>query len=237
MDWDARIFRYCERGGDAGFWAEPLNAATNGAFLIAAGLALRQLLQNRGKRPLAPEFALVGLIFAMGIGSFLFHTYATRWASFADTGPIGVFMLAYLCYALRRFLHLNWILTGLLLAGFMGTLSYAGSIKCDVGIAGGAGGAPGACLNGTAGYVPAWMALVAVTAFACAKHHPAWRLLAGGSAVLFISLVIRTVDWEFCHETLMAGHRLGTHFLWHVLNATMLYLLALAAIRHGAARR
>ena len=34
MDWSAPVSQYCERA-DASFWAEPLNAATNAAFLIA----------------------------------------------------------------------------------------------------------------------------------------------------------------------------------------------------------
>ena len=59
MDWDARIFRYCERGGDAAFWAEPVNAATNAAFIIAALLALRELLRDywAQRRPLDAEVA------------------------------------------------------------------------------------------------------------------------------------------------------------------------------------
>ena len=35
MTWTAPIDAYCERL-DAGFWAEPLNAATNLAFILAA---------------------------------------------------------------------------------------------------------------------------------------------------------------------------------------------------------
>jgi hypothetical protein len=29
------------------------------------------------------------------------------------------------------------------------------------------------------------------------------------------------------------GHRLGTHFMWHILNAVTLYLLLMGAIRFG----
>ena len=39
-DWLAPICAYCERG-DPGFWAEPVNALSNGAFLVAAALATR----------------------------------------------------------------------------------------------------------------------------------------------------------------------------------------------------
>jgi hypothetical protein len=34
MDW-GKVYSYCERGGDPTFWAEPLNAISNGAFIIA----------------------------------------------------------------------------------------------------------------------------------------------------------------------------------------------------------
>ncbi|SDT92452.1 hypothetical protein SAMN05428979_0445 [Stappia sp. ES.058] len=34
MDWTASVDAYCERVGTA-FWAEPVNALTNAAFLVA----------------------------------------------------------------------------------------------------------------------------------------------------------------------------------------------------------
>ena len=36
MDW-SKVYSYCERGGDPGFWAEPLNAISNGAFYWLGG--------------------------------------------------------------------------------------------------------------------------------------------------------------------------------------------------------
>ena len=94
MDWGAKIYNYCERGGDPAFWAEPLNAVSNAAFIIAALFATREFfLRPSGQRGLA-EAGLILLVYVIGIGNFLFHTYATRWASIADTAPIGLFMLA-----------------------------------------------------------------------------------------------------------------------------------------------
>ena len=46
MDWTAQIDGYCERL-DGAFWAEPLNAWTNLAFLLAAWVMARRL---RGAR-------------------------------------------------------------------------------------------------------------------------------------------------------------------------------------------
>ena len=48
MDW-GKVYNYCERGGDPGFWAEPLNAISNGAFVIAGLIAAWQLTRSPRK--------------------------------------------------------------------------------------------------------------------------------------------------------------------------------------------
>jgi hypothetical protein len=233
MDWHEKIYRYCERGSDPAFWAEPVNAVTNGAFIVAALFAARALMgKPAGTRGVA-EGCLVALILAMGAGSFLFHTFATRWASLTDTAPIGIFMLAYLAYALRRLLGFDWVLVAAGLLAFIGALYLAGEAQCRPGHLPVTIAAHGACLNGTAGYVPALAALAAIAVALAARGHPAWRFLAAASAVFLASMTFRTVDWDVCDATLVAGHRVGTHFLWHLLNATTLYILVMAGIRHG----
>lgn len=233
MAWDDRIFRYCERGQDASFWAEPFNAISNAAFLIAALLAVRELMRReRGARGSA-EAGLIAVVFAIGIGSFLFHTFATRWASYADTGPIGLFMIAYLGYALRRFLGLYWLLVALAIAGFVWSLQVAGGVACRPALLPITAAANAPCLNGTAGYVPAWLVMVLLAIVLAAMRHPAWRLLGAASVALLVSMTLRTLDLEWCGLTQIAGRARGTHALWHLLNATALYLLLLAAIRHG----
>lgn len=233
MELDGKIFRYCERGADPAFWAEPLNAVSNAAFLIAATAAFLHWWRLPRHEQGSAELLLVGLLAAIGTGSFLFHTLATRWAAYADTVPIGLFMLFYLAYALRRFLGLGWGLVVLGLVAFVGSLQFAGSVSCSVGLISAVDAARHPCLNGTAGYVPALLALAAVASVLMVKGHPAARLLAAASIVFLVSMVFRTIDWEICARTVLAGHRLGTHFLWHILNAVLLYLLLLAALRHG----
>ena len=51
------------------------------------------------------------------------------------------------------------------------------------------------------------------------------------AAIFIVSLALRIVDLDICD-----AFPLGTHFLWHVLNAVLLYLLlrgALARTRSG----
>lgn len=235
MSLGEKIFIYCERGQDPSFWAEPLNAVTNAAFLIAALVAARDYLAEPPARRTAAAALLVALTFVIGIGSFLFHTFATRWASLADTIPIALFMLAYFGFLLRRFLGLNWILVLLGLGAFYATIRYAGTIQCNYGdllpITSRAGAR---CLNGTVTYAPAFLGLLGSAIVLAALRHPAWRYLALASGVFLISMTFRTLDVELCELTSLGGHVRGSHFMWHVLNGLTLYILLRAAIRHGA---
>lgn len=232
----AEIFRYCERGQDAGFWAEPINAVSNGAFIIAAIVAAAMLARTRPAREAAWEWLLVAVLFAIGVGSFLFHTYATRWAAVADVAPIGVFMFAYLGYALRRFLALPWLAVAAGLALFAYAMQLADGIECRVTLVSVVEAARGPCLNGTAAYTPAFGAMLLIGLVLAMKRHPAARYLLGAAGVFLVSMLFRTVDFEVCALTRFAGRAIGTHFMWHILNATTLFLLALAAIRHGRAQ-
>ncbi|MEE8297041.1 MAG: hypothetical protein V3R26_04335, partial [Hyphomicrobium sp.] len=74
MDWDQKIYRYCERGHDPAFWAEPFNAISNGAFLFAALFAAIAYLRLPREERDFVEAGLIVLVTIVGIGSFLFHT-------------------------------------------------------------------------------------------------------------------------------------------------------------------
>ncbi len=93
-------YGYCERA-DSSFWAEPLNAWSNGAFLLAALAGL--ILLWRAGRTDWPVAILTALVFAIAIGSFLFHTMPQRWTLLADVVPIQLFAFFYFGLALRRF--------------------------------------------------------------------------------------------------------------------------------------
>lgn len=234
MDLSQRVFAYCERGLDASFWAEPLNAVTNAAFLIAAGAALVLLQQQPDHRRTPARYMLIALVFIIGIGSFLFHTFATRWASIADVAPIGIFMLGYFGFALRRFLDLNLILSLVGVVGFVGLLYLAGEVKCWNGQVGFdielPSGARGACLNGSVGYFPALAAMLGIGGLMMAMRRRGATLVLGAGLVFIVSITFRSIDMELCRVLTIAGSPVGTHFMWHVLNALTLYMLLRAAI-------
>jgi hypothetical protein len=217
MDWSTPIDLYCERT-DASFWSEPANALTNVAFLIAAAAAFSTWRRAGGRD--WPALALIVIVVAVGIGSFIFHTMATRGALLADVIPIAVFIYAYLLLALRRFLHLPLAISAAIVVAYIAGAQALSRL------------APPRAFNGSIDYLPALFALVAV---ALAARGPARRGLGLAAAVFAASLTLRTFDLAVCD-----AFPLGTHFVWHVLNATLLYVLLRTAIAqtvkegHGA---
>jgi hypothetical protein len=212
MDWSTPVDLYCERAGPS-FWAEPANALTNVAFLIAAAAALRSWRQACGRD--WPVLALIIVVATVGVGSFTFHTVATRGAAFADVIPIAIFIYGYLLLAVRRFLRLSPGVSVALVA------AYAAGAQAVSWLA------PPRTLNGSVDYLPALIALIAVAA---ASRAPARRGLELAAAIFAVSLALRSVDLAVCD-----AFPLGTHFIWHLLNATVLYVLLRTAMGRQSA--
>ncbi len=292
MDLSREIDIYCERVS-AAFWAEPFNALTNVAFLVAGLAALwaqgGRGPAGRGRQTLAgalmaagivaffahtiglvwalsagplylplvvpvyivsvvfvgagllaqparwgdpaPDWAvawLAGNAIAVAIGSFLFHTYATPWAGMADSGPIVMFILGYFAVAMRRFGGLSWggaaaatvaALLGMILMswGFRmlrpalpeGVREFANSSS----------------------YYPALVALFLVGLWLrAARAHAAGPILMRAAGIFAISLAFRTLDQPLCDWL-----PIGTHWLWHLFNALLFWVLLSALVRHGQA--
>ncbi|MBB3936725.1 ceramidase domain-containing protein [Aureimonas phyllosphaerae] len=213
MDWFAPIDAYCERLGP-GVWAEPLNAATNLAFLLGAAVAWQAW--RRASRRDGVTLAFILLVAVIGLGSFLFHTLANGWSLLADVIPIAVFIYGFFALALFRFVGLRPALA------VTGTIGFAVAAQVVERMA-------GPVLGSSASYLPALLALGGIGGVLLARRHGAGRWLLGAAAVFVLSLTFRTLDAPLCD-----AHPLGTHFLWHVLNAATLTLCLLAAIRYPA---
>ncbi len=209
------IDAYCERI-DASLWSEPLNAVSNAAFIVAAFAALALWLR-RGRGD-GPTLALILVAFAVGLGSFAFHTVATVAASLADVIPIAIFIYGYFFLAMRRYLRLGAVGGALATLGF-----FVASVLISRGLSG--------LIGSSAGYVPALLALVGLGGYLATRRHPAGEGLIAAGAVFAVSLIARTIDGPLC-----ALVPIGTHFLWHVFNAIVLYVLIATAIRVGPAR-
>jgi hypothetical protein len=130
-------------------------------------------------------------------------------------------------------------LTVAAVAAFIGTMAVAFNVQCWDGRIGFLlqnvpEGARARCLNGSLGYVPALMAMILTGSYLAATGHKAAPIILAAAAVFTLSLACRYLDRLLCDDWAVMGHRMGTHFLWHLLNALTLFLLLAAAIRHGS---
>lgn len=208
--WTGFIDGYCERTGPE-FWSEPVNALTNAAFLVAAYVMWRR---TGGRLPIAN--VLIVILALIGVGSFLFHTFATTWAALADVVPIGLFVLTYVFAANLRFWRWSW--WG---AAFATLLFFPYAPLASVAF----GRLP--FFEISAFYWPIAL-LIALYGLALLGRAPrTGQGLLIGAAILSVSLVARSVDQGICDAL-----PVGTHFLWHVLNAAMLAWMIEVYRRH-----
>ena len=209
---------YCERTGP-GLWAEPANALSNLAFIATGLWGVRQV--RRYKTGAFAE-VLAWWVVAIGIGSTVFHTFASKGTIWADILPIAGFTLAYTLFNLRRFLGMSWSKAILVFVAFYvvaGLITFAVPDWLRM------------ASNGTTSYLPPFLALAFFGVWIAATGNRAGWYNLTGSAIFVVSVICRMVDPLVC-----ASFPLGTHFLWHVFNALMLAALLAATGRFGKVR-
>lgn len=194
---------YCERLGP-GLWAEPTNAMTNAAFLITAWLVWR--LANQLRAISLGIWLLIGLMGAIAVGSSLFHTFATNWARVLDVVPILLFQLIYVWVYCRYIVQMRF--------------AYAVGILAVYFVAAIVGRQFPHILNGSLIYAPAVLVLLVLGCYHTATQRVERYVVLSAMGVFFFSITCRTIDVAICPH-----FPLGTHFLWHICNAIVLYLL------------
>lgn len=220
MDWFQAVDIYCERTGPA-FWAEPVNALSNLSFPAAA---LWAAIEARRRRITAPIlWILIAMAALIGLGSFLFHSFAQVWSSYADTVPIWAFVAVLTGTAMHVIGGARpgpLAIVGLGLAAAIVVLTLA----ADDG-SGGTTAKPDR-FNGSLQYAPAVAALLVFAVLTRLRRHPAHGWIAAATVVFLISLGFRTIDLAVCQR-----FPTGTHFLWHLLNGLMIGLLLQMLLR------
>lgn len=212
--WNAPVDLYCERF-DPGLFAEPLNAASNLAFVFA-GLWLVSNLPRLTAPRAAPLHlhVLGGLIVLIGICSAAFHVFATRWAQALDEGSIALFIHAFvICFA-HDVLDVRWRFAWMAAPAF-----WAFGVIVS-------GHLHPAAFNGSVVYFPA-LAGIALMGLGLAMNRRAGAALFFAAAALFlVSIGLRSADLALCPHWVW-----GTHWAWHLLNAGLLMLVCLGLIR------
>jgi hypothetical protein len=194
---------YCERTS-FGLWAEPVNTLSNISFFVSALAAYR--LAFRRHQLFSSIKLLIILLIAIGIGSILFHTFATHWANWLDVIPIALFQIVYLWTYVRYVTKLNNLYTLLIIVTFICFIILARQFTH--------------ILNRSIVYAPSLLVLLILGLYHYLKGKTGRTSLLIASFLFFLSLFFRTIDQNACLYI-----SIGTHFLWHILNGVLLFLL------------
>lgn len=205
--------QYCERTA-AGLWGEPFNAVSNVAFLLACAVLL--WLVSRRPAPVS-VWLLPVLLGVVGLCSLSFHTFDSPFTEVLDSVSILVFVLCGLTVLLRWMWGVPWRRAWLSMPAFV---AFAVALDAALFAIGGERAALG-------GYLPALLCLIAVGLALRLRAHLAryggWLLWA--AAVFAVSLAARTADRPLCDR-----FPTGTHFIWHCLNAVVLFIVGYAVV-------
>ena len=199
---------YCERI-TTDLWAEPVNAVTNAAFVLAA-IILWRFAQHTGRLNNRLRLLLC-LMGAIGIGSGLFHTFATASTRVLDELPITLFVLYYVWLYCRFVLQMRAISTSTLLVATL-LAAYGGKLLSQL-------------LNGSLMYAPVLLLVIGIGLNHLSQDRRERYSIIAAAGAFASALFFRTVDNAICPV-----FPLGTHFLWHLLDATALYLVARALV-------
>jgi hypothetical protein len=197
---------YCERLGPD-FWAEPVNALSNLAFIVAAIWAWRA--QNR-RQLVAQDLRWLTLSMGgIGLCSLAFHTMGQRWAAWLDSISILVFLLGFASTWAQRVYGWSWSrawLAAPAAGAFIGigtlTLLQVKSpwMRTEV-----------------AWYISTWLAITLTAALTPAMARTGQvigRWMWATAGMFSLALLFRQLDLLVC-----PWWPVGTHFGWHLSNA------------------
>ncbi|MDX1950081.1 MAG: ceramidase domain-containing protein [Rickettsiales bacterium] len=211
---------YCERiAGEESllsvinFSDEPLNTISNFAFIIAGFFLIKLIRSEQIFKAKNFDIIILSLnLFLIGVGSAIYHYHPNKTTLLVDVLPISFFMHFYLVSLSVRVVGLK-IWQSLIILGIFIYANYWAGANFDAQI-----------LNGTILYLPSFTTLMLMVFASFIKNHPAKNYLLNTAILWLISLSFRTIDISTCELTM----GIGTHIIWHIINAAVLYRLVKA---------
>lgn len=202
------VIPYCERT-DWGLLSEPINLLSNLAFFIAFAVLIYQI--RLFKKISKIYYFFTFLVLCIGAGSIIFHTFATPIARWLDIIPIFTFIICYLLWANKRILNRpKWLNLSIL------TIFLALTLTVDLNFR--------HIASGSLSYLPAWLFLLGFTIKVWYTFPSIFlrHSFLKAFCIFTLALFFRVFDTTACNFI-----PFGTHFMWHILNATLLYYLCM----------
>jgi hypothetical protein len=205
----------CERSGE-GFLAEPLNVVSSFAF-IAVAIAVYRHYKNHEdleSKWIWDIHALTFITFLIGVNSVIFHAFPNPTTELADTLTIVLFIILYFWSVLYRIGRTNFFQALICFVAFVG---FSHVLVAQF---------PRA-LNDSIGYLSSMVALIMIAVHLHLRARRSASQFMFAALIGVVSLSCRIVDRVLCEHT-----HIGTHFLWHILNAILIYILLKQLVRN-----
>lgn len=194
---------YCESGVGL-FYTQPINTISNIALLISAYFAYQLIKTNHINNRVIKILPFI--LAVTGIGSMLWHGLPNLLTSFADTLPLFAFVLVSLFFLLDKLLKKRVLVWQILLIFILVEIPFIFHILPS--------------FNGFLSYLIVLIFGVFVFYGLTKKYKTLTSDLTIVIVLFAIALFFRTLDHTVCSVL-----SIGTHFIWHILNALVLYLL------------
>lgn len=189
--------QYCERVGNSIF-SEPINLLSNLAFFITVILLYKEY-KNIKKVNFEYWFILITFL-VVGIGSSLWHSLRSPLGFTLDSVPILIFLLS-LFFVILKELTTDYKKAIILTTFFLSLqfiLSYLFSNF----------------LNGSVLHVTSGVIFFSIIIWIRKKYSRILKNIVIGLLLYILAIIFRSIDNLVCPY-----FPLGTHFMWHILNA------------------
>lgn len=205
----------CERHAP-GMLSEPLNVISSFAFMFVAIWIYRYYHRHEDleRKWIWDIHALTFLTFIIGFNSVAFHTFPNPTTELMDTLAIVMFIMIYFWSVLFRIGRCNFFQA---LVAFVAFLGFSHMLVAQF---------PNA-LNDSIGYLSSMISLIMIAVYLHLKARPSSQHYMMAAIVGVCSLFCRAIDHAVCPML-----HVGTHFIWHMLNATLLYILLKQIVRN-----
>lgn len=189
-----------------------MNLFTNVLFVLSAFFAWKILSASSvtHKRYLQLLIILIGLI---GVGSFIFHGTPNQFTILLDAIPIYIFVAMSLVFLLHSLIN-SWQYASGIVAAFAGLLVTVSLVL------------PSDFLNGSIRHILILAAVIGLLLLVYRKYGRIALDLAPVIGLYVVAIVARSIDQYVC-----SAFPLGTHFLWHSLDALASYFVVVFLVK------
>jgi hypothetical protein len=209
------FYGVCERQA-VGAFAEPLNLFTNIGFIGAAIALFCNYHRHSDLKGMwiYDIHLLTFLVFAIGVCSSIFHAFPSPTTEMLDMLAIVAFINVFFLSTMVRIVKCGWAETSICFMAFAGSTHILVTTFPNA-------------MNDSIAYLSTMSTLIFIAFYLNLKRRNTARMFLVAALLGVVSLFFRVIDNAVCEHI-----PTGTHFIWHMLNATLIYILMVQLIRN-----